>query len=269
MEDKSKKIADLMGNREKFNEFAYFSIHDAIKELEARKTDAKLDQYLESLPSKTPDIFEKSNKLVLFRHIATPNYEIMRFFIIADALDKLEPLILEYTDDKFTNRNEWKFSLAKLPFYKGENAKKESMFEYQNIIDMNSSNNMPISSIKTTWGQSLVDFHHEMMFQVLPHAKDSIFDLSQWLAENGHSAKAYYKSFFSIFLKHGILLENFLLKGGEADFVREIIMPALMEIEQETGKKPLIVALEPTEIEDKKFWLSHPHSRKKNIESKK
>jgi hypothetical protein len=222
----------------------------------------------EVLIDNVPEIMRGRKSMVLFRHIATPNYEIRRFLIAADALEVLHPIIFEYTADKFNNRNDWKYSLGRISLHRGTNKKGEQMFECKNVIDFNLSNNKPIRSINTHWNQSLVDFHHEIFTKGYPHLKNNIFDLSDWLHKFGCSAKDYYKSFLTLFLKDGILFENFLLEGKELAFTKEIILPALIEIEKETGFKPLIVALEPTEIEGDQFWLAHPYHEKAFIERK-
>ena len=265
MENKD-KIDDLIANREKFNNYVYTSLDDAMKQIEHRKNNESIDNYLKkTLPHGVPKVMKDKKSVVLFRHIATLNYEILRFISLTSVTDKFQQLILEYSADKFTNRNEGKFFLGKMSFVKGRNRNNEILFENQNIINFNSSNSKSISSVKTLWGQSLVDFHHELFFKAFPELKDHMFDLSRWIIENGDEAKKYYKFFLSLFLKHGMLFENFLLENNELIFTKDIILPAIMEIEKETGLRPLIVALEPTDIEDSKFWLSLPYNQKKVI----
>jgi len=260
------KIDELVSDRNKFNSFVYISIHEATEELEKRQNNPAIDEYLSKvLPVGVPSALKNKKSIVLFRHIATSNYEICRFVILTDALHDLQPLILEYTEDKFTNRNECKYFLGKISLANGVNKNSEDIFERHNIINFNDSNSKPISSINTLWGQSLVDFHHEMFFEDFPTHQNNVFDLSKWLHQQGTCARGYYKAFLSLFLKHGILLENFLVAGKELSFTKEIILPTILEIEAETGLRPLIVALEPTEIEDSKFWLSHPYKKREII----
>lgn len=256
-------------DRNAFNAHVYMHWDEALAELHARQSDEKLSAYVASLlPDGLPDKMRGKLNMVLFRHIATPNYEVSRFLMAADALEELNPLILEYTKDKFNNRNDWKFSLAKLRFNKGTNKLGEHIYEAKTIIDINAANNVPISSVNTTWGQSLVDFHHELFGDAYPTFKEQASDISEWLHAHGSSAKDYYKAFLALFLKDGILFENFLMDSKEYEFTKEIILPALLELEAETGYKPLIVALEPTDIEGDDFWLSHPISRKEHIVNK-
>jgi hypothetical protein len=270
MDDETKiQIEGLMSDRKKFNDFVYTSFKEAISELNNRQDHSKLGEYTDNFLDKhAPEIMRGKKSMVLFRHIATPNYEIRRFLIAADALEVLHPIIFEYTADKFTNRNDWKYSLGRISLHKGTNKKGEQIFECKNVIDFNQCNNKPIHSINTHWNQSLVDFHHEIFTKGYPTLKNNVFDLSSWLHEFGSSAKDYYKPFLTLFLKNGILFENFLLEGKELSFTKEIILPTLIEIAKETGHKPLIVALEPTEIEGDQFWLAHPYQEKEFIEGK-
>ncbi len=180
----------------------------------------------------------------------------------------LQPIFWEYYDDKFTSNNECKHALGKMGFYHGIGKKGGSKIEHTNIIDFNTSDGKPIDSVKTLWSQKLVDFHHELLNKYFPTLKDNYFDASAWFLKHGISAKNYYKNFLKLFLKHGILLENFMLDEKEIGFTKEIVLPALIEIYEETGEKALIVALEPTDIEGAEFWMCHPYQTKEDVNSK-
>jgi hypothetical protein len=45
-------------------------------------------------------------------------------------------------------------------------------------------------------------------------------------------------------------------------------LPAFIHVYEETGLKPLIVALEPTDTEDDEYWISYPHEEKSFIAEK-
>jgi len=256
-------VIKILSERGTFNEFVYTPLDEAIKELQRRAND-------ESVPNSKNPIkhFNGELRAAIFRHIATPNYEIRRFLSLIDGTEILKPIILEYLDDKFTNLNEWKYSLGKMSFYKGRDSKGNLRLDSKSIIDFNTSNGKPLSSIQTLWGQSLVDFHHEKFARAFPHLNNSSFDISKWLKENGSSAKSYYVDFFKIFIKHGILFENFLLDGPELEFTKKVILPAILKVIEETGFKPLIVSLEPTEVEGDHFWLCHPFEDKEFVINK-
>jgi len=265
----SKFIEELISDQKKFNDFVYTPINEALKEIKLRQQDKKIDEHIKSSLIEIPAVFEGKPKAVMFRNITTPNYEIKWFVDIVELLKgALNPLFLEYTQDQFNNRNEMKFSLAKMMLHKGKNKKSEPIFEHRNIININDSNCKAISSIKTIWGQSFVDFHHELFLNEFPDFKNNIFDFSNWVKENGHTPKEYYKLFYLFFLKHGILFENYRLKSEEFSFIKEVILPAFIKVLRDTGVKPLIVVIQPTEIEEGKFWQAYPCKIKDLLKNK-
>lgn len=252
MDDRTKKqIEEIVSDRRKFDEFIYTPFDEAIKEMDRRFADPSVPD----IPC--PPVLKDGFKAVLFRHVATPNHEVRRFMNISDAVPHLKSIILEYAADTFTNRNDWKYSLGRLSFYKGRDKAGDSMIETHNVIDFNTSNGKPIRSIQTLWGQSLVDFHHELFLKEFKDGQNNIFDLSEWVEKNGNNPLEYYRAFFLFFLKNGILFENFLLHTKEATFTKEVIVPAFMDVMKKTGLKPLIVPLEPIDTEEDRFWLFH------------
>lgn len=255
MDSKNKykdKIEELVADRQKFIDFVYTSPEDAVKELKRRWHDESI-----KVPISIPPIFEKGFKAVLHRQLITPNYEVLRFLSIADGLD-FDPIFFEYTKDKFVTENEWKYHLGCLHFYLGHGKKGGIKLDRSNIIDFNKSNGKKLSDVKTIWNQSLVDFHHELFLKRFPKLNPKLFDGSDWYSKNGGCAKDYYKNFFLLFIKHGILFENFMLDTKEMSFSKEVFLPAFIEVKEKTGLKPLIVALEPTEIEEDIFWMCYP-----------
>jgi len=110
----------------------------------------------------------------------------------------------------------------------------------------------------------MTDFHHELFNARFPKFKNSIFDESKWYWKMG-KCKTVLQTLFTFFIKHGILFENFLLDSKELSFSRDVFLPAFLQIEEETGLKPLIVALEPTEIEEDIFWMCYPLNIKKSL----
>jgi hypothetical protein len=260
--DKNAFIQSLLQDREAFEAYVYTPWSEAITELDRRKNDVAIEEFVSStIPHGLPVVSEKP-LMVLFRNIATPNYETIRFIISSDVLSECEPIIFEHTHDIFADINELKRALAKLCFYKGFNKLKQPMVEYRSIVDITTSNSKPLDSITTHWGESLVEFHHALLHAFYPKKVKHI-NISPWLATSGSHAQEYYKSFLTLFLKHGVLFENFMIHTAEERrFSEMVILPLIIEIEEKTGKKPLIVALEPTEIEGDHFWLSYPKGYK-------
>ncbi len=246
-------IEELIKDRKAFNDFVYTPVDEAVQQIKLRRENFKLPDF-----SFVPEVFKKAPRVVMFRQLVTPNYEITRFMGLSEVTS-LKPLFFEYYHDKFTSNNELKHSLGRLFFYKGRGKDGRAMVDSLNIIDFNKSNGHTISSVKTLWGQSLIKFHHKLFRKrFVKQTKDIFFDASQWFAKNGSSAAGYYKSFLSLFVKDGILFENFMLDYKEVAFTKEIFLPAFIAVMKETGHKPLIVALEPTEMEEDRFWMSHP-----------
>ena len=267
----SEKVSQLIQDKKSFDSYVYTPWEDALIELEKRRNDQKLTEYVNTIlhngiPEKMDT--EKTN-LILFRHIATPNFETARFIAIADFHPQFKSIILEYIEDKFNDRNDGKYFLGKLRFHKRYDKNGAPIFENNNIINFNESNNKPISSIKTNWGQNLVDFHHEMFEKQFTTFANNKSDISEWLHLHGQTAKEYYKSFLTLFLQNGILFENLFINSKELGFTETVILPAFFEIEKECGFKPLIVTLAPKHAEADNFWNSFPHSLKKTVDEKK
>ncbi len=266
MEDLPVTIEELVNNRTKFNEVIYTNIEDAIAEINRRATDKELEKKVhEFLNGDIPKQFDTEFRAAIFRHLCTPNYELHRFINIVDALD-WKPIFFTYEEDKFTSNNFTKYYLGKMAFHLGHGKKGGAKMEYRNIIDFNKSNGKKIKEVTTVWGNNLVDFHHTLFEKMFTGFNSHIFNASEWFHRNGGSAKDYYQKFLSLFIRNGILFENFMLDESEKDFTETVFLPSFFACWKMFGVKPLIVALEPTDIEGDHFWLSYPHHIKEKIE---
>ncbi|MDB5244502.1 MAG: hypothetical protein JWN18_372 [Parcubacteria group bacterium] len=261
----------LMSDKQALADYIYTPWEQAVEQLEARRTNAAIDAYAKTVLSHgIPEILTDKKSIVLFRHLATPNHEVTRFFGCGDGLSHLglEPVMLEYPDDQFNDRNQWKYFLGKLRFQKSLTKEGASIFENASILNFNDSNSKPMSSLDTHWGQKLVDFHHELFVQRFPQYAHNFFDASSWLHSYGQTGKKYYKPFMSLFLQDAILFDNFRADEHEFAFTKEVILPAFLEVEKESGVKPLVVALLPMEEEANDFWFSHPYKAKTFVDGK-
>ncbi len=262
-------IDALISDRKKFEDFVYTPVGEAVVELKNRGNDRELAKKISNLVESIPEPLRKKPKAVLFRQLATPNYEVRRFVSIVDLIDGLDPLFWEYYNDKFTSNNEWKHSLGKLMFFCGFGKKNGIKIENENVIEFNQFVGKKISEVKTLWGQSLVEFHHNLFESTYESfTQKEFFDASDWFRENGSMAKDYYKPLITLFVQNAILFENFILDVKELSFTRDVFLPAFIKTFEDTGYKPLIVALEPTELEDDVFWLCHPVDSKKVVDDK-
>lgn len=245
-------IETLISDHKAFDSFVYTPVREAIIELRRRWNDPKIKVSIE-----IPEFAKEGFKAINYISLITSNYEIRRFINVADALD-LKPLILEQTKDKFTSNNEWKHGLGQVRFFRKLNGKGEAIIESINVIDFPKYDGKYLPDVQTFWGQSLTDFHHELFLKTFPKLSGTIHDVSEWIHSFGKTPREYYPTFLTLLIKHGIQFENFMLSEKEMWFTREVFLPAFIEVYKKTGLKPLIVALEPTEIEGDKFWISHP-----------
>lgn len=253
--------ASLLADRSAFNDFIYTPAAEAIEELKRRQSDLTLA----TLPD-APAILGKGNAMMV-RHLITPNYELRRFVSIADGLE-LKPVFLEYSEDKFTSNNDLKYHLAMMYFYAGQDRNGGPRVETINVIDFNTSNGKRFCDVQTLWGEALPTFHHQLFTRSFPQYADAVVDISDWFKANGGSSSSYYEALLTFAVRRCILFDNFSLSGLEYEFTKNIFLPAFVAVCEKWNLKPLIVALEPTEIEGDRFWSYYPFTDKQFVMDK-
>ncbi len=253
-----------MNDRNIFDQIVYTPLSEALRILDERKKDPELVAKIEKLlKGDIPEIFKKKRCGVLNRNIATPNKESMRFISIAQE-NNLHPVFFEYHDDKFTPENKFKYSLGKLTLHHGIGKHGGSKNEFFNIIDFNKSNGKKLKDIKTLKLEPLTEFHRRL-FYTHGYKDDDLhfYNASDWFKKNGEKPVNYYINLFLLFTCYGILFENFLTsKDSEGDFTKMIVLPALEKVINLVGIKPLVVPLEPLELEADNFWYHHDYKIK-------
>lgn len=246
-------------NRASLENYVYTGIHMAIEELESRQNNLDLKKYVSGLlKMDIPAQLRGKPKFVLTRQVATPNFETKRFLHLC-AFSEYSPLLLEYHEDKFTSNNEHKRCLGKMPIFNGYRNNRSVGHKFEMIMDFNMANGKRLCEVKTLWGESLIGFHKKL-FEVerVKYTEDLFLDVSDWLKMHGGSPKDFYKNFLALFMMNGILFENYLIEDeNENRILHECILPAFKEIYEETGLKPLIVALEPTHVEGDLYWMCY------------
>jgi hypothetical protein len=249
----------IMADRKLFNKTVYTPMSEALRLLDERRKDPELMAKIEKLLNgDIPEILKNKKCGVLFRQIATPNKE-NKYFIDITTENGLRPIFFEYFDDKFTSNNEYKHSLGQLRISSSVNKNGNYLVEKINIMDFNKNNGKKFKEIKTFWGEPLVDFHKKL-FGINDYSIKNIdfYEASNWFKENGGKAIDYYTNFFLLFTCFGILFENFLIsKDSESNFTKKVVLPSLEKVLNITGIKPLIVPLEPLDLEEYNFWYNH------------
>lgn len=236
---------------------------EALEELRRRQDDASLRARVEEyLNGDIPEHFQNEPILYLARHIATPNFETLRFLHIADAAE-MQTVIGQDPKDIFVPQNQLKRSFGKLPVSLGlvkKDGEFQELYRHISVIDFNASNGKPLMDIDTVWGESLVGFHNRLFSLATPFPV-TLVDDSAWIDRNCRGEiLEHYKRFLALFLVHGILFEDYLLVDREEErFIREILIPAHSFVKKKFGVAPLITQLNPTTIESSKYWMSYPH----------
>ncbi len=249
----------IMSDRKLFNEFVYTPLSEALKILEERRNDKELMKKVEDfLQGDVPECLKGDDNFAIhFRQIATPNFD-SEFFLSLAVDNNLKPIFFEYFDDKFTSNNSFKHSLGQLRVHDGIDKNGDYKREKITIVDFAREDGNKLKDINTLWGESLINFHHNL-FDLYPTQKKDImfYDLSSWLKRHGSLALNYYKYFFSLLIKDGILFENYLTQGPEGDFSKKYVLPSIEFIWKEFGVKPLIVPIPPMDVEEDEHWISY------------
>jgi hypothetical protein len=260
----------IISDKNLFNQIIYTPLSDAIRLLDERQKDVELIKKIEELlDNDIPKPLKKIDKYgISTKQIATPNFD-TKWFIKLTKEFGLKPFFSEYYDDKFTSNNDFKHSLGQLLINGKVNKKGHDIEEKITIVDFNKYNSKPLKKVLTLWGEPLVDFHKKLFEAYNIDTKKFIFyDASNWLEKHGGQAKKYYKSDLLLLICHGILFENFLLKGSEGNFTKNILLPAFQEVINLVGVKPLIVPISQMDIEYDSLWYSYDTKIKPYIKLK-
>jgi hypothetical protein len=226
----------------------------AVKEIKRRWKDNELEEKISKyLSGDVPSVLNNCPKIILIRHITTPDNEARKLIEYSKKFD-IELFFLEYTKDKFVSFNYDKYTLLIMFILLGRKQNgQDHVFKFK-ISDINLANSREIQSLKTIWGESLVDFHHSIFSEVFPEYKDKIFDLSLWLKNHGEKAKIYYEYIICLLLRNCILLEDFQEEGTEGEFTKNTFYPLFKKVEMIFGIKPLVVKLAPEDAVKNSSW---------------
>lgn len=233
----------------------YTSIQKAKKEVWKRWNDADLRRRVQEYVGEMPGALLAEPRAVVFRQVATPNFEFHRFSEVAQE-SALKALCLEYKLDKFCTRNPDKVLLGKMFFHNGSGKNIGEKVIREKVIDFATDNMKTFKEMKTIWEEGFISFHHRIMPRSLQHVEQC--DNTSWFRKMGPKPSDYYHRFLAFFISHGILFENFLYEGDEGKFTREIVWPAIQKVTDYFGLKPLIVRLRPEESEADPYWCWYP-----------
>jgi len=246
----------------------YTPLEEAKKEIKERWKNKELEKKVDNfLKGDIPDFLQNSPKAYLARHISSPNMEFMRFKDIAKDMN-MEYILSECLDDRYISINSLKYHLGKMFFHEGINKNGEKIFTPKVVVDFTKANKMTLKEVDSTTGKKLVDLHHDILFAEFPETKESTKDISDWLKRNGTYAGSFYMSFLALFMRNGILFENYLMNEEERKLTEGIIIPAVEKLTEVFGFKPLIVRLLPEETENDPSWCYYHGHIKSHLDDK-
>lgn len=195
--------------------------------------------------------------LILFRHIATPNLEQLRFLALAKAAG-WPALILEMPNDWFTPTvNASKRHLGKLMVQRGLVEGRSSNVRSIEIVSFNQRGRHRLRDVVCHDGTPLVSFHHELLKSVAgEHALEQVIDNTDF--HECDTPQIHYERLFALTTCFGLLVESFATSGPERAFTEEIILPAIETTSRRFGVRPRIVRLLPVATEIDPLWESYP-----------
>jgi hypothetical protein len=229
----------------------------AVEEIRRRRNDpeliSKVNAYLKNDAPKHLD--REVPVLYLARHIATPNFEALRFIELCKPYD-LPMVIGQDSKAKFVTHNELKLSLGKMQIVKGLSHNRDEILENFSIIDLHHAQGKPVNQLHTKFGERLIDFHNSLLREIYPDGIE-IHDEADWVDRNHRdNLLEQYKKMLALTCVHSVMFETYLPQ--EKDFLETILRPAFKFIESTFGVRPLITELVPNIMEHTKNWNSYP-----------
>ncbi|MFA5925456.1 MAG: hypothetical protein WC831_00835 [Parcubacteria group bacterium] len=234
----------------------YTPLEEAKKEIWRRWNDNKLKSEVDDYLVEIPEIFRERPEAVLFRNIATPDFEFQRAQNIAKDLD-LKPLYLEYLSDRFCTRSLDKLYLGKMAFFHCRDKDGSCVTSKRKLFDLKENDGKMFEDVFTDAGENIINFHHDLFKPLYPDV--SVYDVSRWIKKKGKNALENYPYFIALFLCHGVLLESYNMNSSEEQkFVRNIVIPSFNKVLNVFGVKPLIIKLFSDKEVSDLYWYCHP-----------
>src|SRR6185369_1258456 len=144
----------------------YTTLEEAKEEVWKRWNNAELRRRVLEYVGEIPEFFRYEPRAVLWRWLATPNYESLSFYQLAEKAT-LKPIFFEFIGDKFCSKNSDKFYLGKLSFFKGKGRNNGDKVTCCHVINFCTEDGKAFREIQTHGGESFVAFHHRIFSQTL------------------------------------------------------------------------------------------------------
>lgn len=258
MGDAETSVATVVAEVGHFPEDLYVPAHTISRALE-RPHGGDLIQNVLRFAQPPPSLVLRllAQPLILFRQIATPNLEQLRFIALAKSAGR-PALILEMPNDWFTPTvNASKRRLGKLMVRRAPVEGRSSSVRSIEIVSFNQRGRHRLRDVVCHDGTPLVSFHHELLKSVAgERALEQVIDNTDF--HEGDAPRDHYERLFALTTCLGLLVESFATSGPERAFTEEIILPAIETTFRRFGVRPRIVRLLPVVTETDPLWESYP-----------
>jgi hypothetical protein len=233
----------------------YTPLDEALAQLHQRRADEKIRVAVTEFQRACPPTFLPSESCAIFsRCVITPNREFELFVSMAKATG-LVPLCLEYTEDILCARNSEKYCLCRPAF-----EVRPDHFRGLRVINFGQMEGQRLCDMRLASGMTLPEFHHALLNRGAPEINGHLKDFWPWFSV-ARRHEFYYLHYLALFLRDGILFENFLADDPEElRFARERVIPSFAKAVELFGVRPLIVPLLPRDKEsfiDCERWRSY------------
>jgi hypothetical protein len=197
--------------------------------------------------------------VMLARHIATPNYELLWFVRLARK-HGFRALVLEHTSDRFSSRNPVKHALATMPIVRGRSRNGQLIVRPQKIFQISEYEGQPLRNVHTHWGEDLVGYHHRKLTETLGPDTPDLIDMTELLPADAGCPARYYRALFKLLSGYLVLLEDFIADQDTSEFFSRTVLPAWQDAVSDTGKQPQVVRLTQGRLTSSPIWNAYPAS---------
>ena len=194
-------------------------------------------------------------RAILFRQIATPNYELRRFLRLC-ARSGYAPVILQYHADRMSCHNTFKRSLVAPMFLEGISGNGRPIFRRRVLENIEKVDRLRIFEVSIS-GRTLPAFHNELLRLALPDEPVELIEGSHWFGKYSAGAREYYVDLFAALTGNLILVEEFIT---DASFFDRVVRPAFDAACTMIGQRPLVRRLCDNRRRESPLWLAYPAS---------
>lgn len=258
MGDAETSVATVVAEIGHFPEDAYLPAPDFSRSLDRPNSGDLIQEVLRfALPPPSLVLRLLAQPLILFRHIATPNLEQLRFLALAKSAGR-PALVLEMPNDWFTPTvNASKRRLGKLTVQRASLEGGSSSVRSIEIVSFNQRGRHRLRDVVCHDGTPLVSFHHQIFRSIAgEHVLEQVIDNTDF--HGCDTPRVHYERLFALTTCLGLLVESFATSGPERAFTEEIILPAIETTTRRFGVRPRIVRLLPVGAETDPIWESYP-----------